>query len=79
MILVLGVRFSSVHTPTPQLLIGDQTLRGNMVNQFQILDSCGEAIALDAEKDPWRNGELKKRTNQNKELYVRWGWSVFFE
>ena len=66
MILILGVRFSSVHTPTPQLLIGGQTLKGNMVNQFQISDSFGEAIALDAEKDPWRNEELKKRTNQNK-------------
>ena len=66
MILILGVRFNSVHTPTPQLLIGGQTLKGNMVDQFQISDAFGEAIALDAEKDPWRNGELKKRTNRNK-------------
>ena len=66
MILILGVRFSSVHTPTPQLLIGEQTLKGNMVNQFQISDSFDGAIALDAEKGPWRNEELKKRTNQNK-------------
>ena len=51
MILILGVRFSSVHAPNPpQLLIGGQTVKGNMVNQFQISESFGEAIVLDAEK-----------------------------